>query len=47
MFRIFRLSIYFILLLSYVKASILLRINSLYSTYLRNCKMMFVLFLYL
>ena len=39
--------IYFILLLSYVKVSILLCIYSLYSTYLRNCKMMFVLFFYL
>ena len=37
----------FILLLCYVKVSILLCIYSLYSTYLRNCKMMFVLFFYL
>ena len=44
MFRIFHLFIYFILLLSYVKVSILLCIYSLYYTYLRNCKMMFVLF---
>ena len=46
MFRIFRLFIYFILLLSYVKVSILLSIYSLYSTYLGNCKMMFVLLLF-
>ena len=36
--------IYFLLLLSYVKVSILLCIYSLYSTCLRNYKMMFVLF---
>ena len=40
------LFIYFILLLSYVKVSTLLCIYSLYSTYLRNCKMMFVLFIF-
>ena len=39
--------IYFILLLSYVKESILLCIYYLYFTYLRSCKMMFVLFFYL
>ena len=47
MFRIFRLFIYFLLLLSYVKVSILLCIYSLYSTYLCNCKMMFVLFFFI
>ena len=44
MFRIFRLFIYFILLLSNVKVIILLCIYSLYYTYLSNCKIMFVLF---
>ena len=38
--------IYFILLLSYVIVSILLCIYSLYSAYLRNCKMIFVLSFY-
>ena len=44
MFRIVRLFIYFVLLLSDVKVIILLCIYSFYCTYLRNCKMMFVLF---